>query len=428
MNSITTKLKRRLPKGNFIKSVGVLVGGNAVGQGVVILASPLIARLYTPNEFGTLAVYASILAVLAAIAGLRYELAIPLPKDEQQAAQILTLSFLALFATTGLSALLIGLLANQIVNWTNTPELKPYIWLLPAGMLAIGSYQNLNYWGIRKKAFKQIARTKVNQGVSGVVAQLGFGLAQLGPLGLILGQIVGQSAGILTLGRQLERQDLKQVTRAGIMTALRRYKNFPLFSAPTGLMNALGRTVPSLLLASLYSIEIAGYFLLANRMINVPVQLVGGSVATAYYSKATEARSEQARLTSLFWKVARYLAVFGVLVAVPLALFGRQLFGFVFGQDWATAGTYAAALTALLATRLVVNPLSSTLSVIERQQLTPLVHGIILLASAGSILAAHSLGMSPTAAVLTYSIVTGFAYLTVLFILRSALISGRTAS
>jgi O-antigen/teichoic acid export membrane protein len=71
MNAALARIKALLPKSSFARNVAVLVGGTAVGQAIVVLASPILTRLYTPEDFGVLAVYASLLGILSTVAALR---------------------------------------------------------------------------------------------------------------------------------------------------------------------------------------------------------------------------------------------------------------------------------------------------------------------------------------------------------------------
>ncbi|HOX23097.1 MAG TPA: hypothetical protein PLL10_06490, partial [Elusimicrobiales bacterium] len=89
---------RLLPKESFARGVAVLAGGTAIGQGLVLALSPVVSRLYTPDDFGTLAVYASFLGIATVIVSLRYEIAIPLPEDDKVAANLLGLSLLLALA------------------------------------------------------------------------------------------------------------------------------------------------------------------------------------------------------------------------------------------------------------------------------------------------------------------------------------------
>ncbi|XDZ69491.1 hypothetical protein AB8878_06195 [Alphaproteobacteria bacterium LSUCC0226] len=76
-----TAIRALLLKNTFVRGVSVLVGGTGNVQILSVLAAPIFTRLYTPEVFGVLAVYASLLALIGVISSLRCELAIPLPVD-----------------------------------------------------------------------------------------------------------------------------------------------------------------------------------------------------------------------------------------------------------------------------------------------------------------------------------------------------------
>src|SRR5690349_9462435 len=86
---LLNSLKHFLSKRQFASSVILLASGTAFGQGLVVLASPLLTRLYRPADFGVLAVYIAIISIFDVIAALCYELAIPLPQDDVMAANLL---------------------------------------------------------------------------------------------------------------------------------------------------------------------------------------------------------------------------------------------------------------------------------------------------------------------------------------------------
>ncbi|MGB9859042.1 MAG: lipopolysaccharide biosynthesis protein, partial [Moorellaceae bacterium] len=127
MNTWLTRLKVLLPKSSFTRNVAVLTGGTAAGQAMVVLASPILTRLYTPEDFGVLAVYSSVLSIVSVVASLRYELAIPLAEDDETAANLLLLSLTIGVGVSLLTGILTWLLGDQIVTWTNTLALKPYL-------------------------------------------------------------------------------------------------------------------------------------------------------------------------------------------------------------------------------------------------------------------------------------------------------------
>ncbi len=186
-----TRLQRlrgaKLPGGAFARSVLTLASGTAIAQLLLALAMPVLARLYTPADYGALAVYASTLTVLLVVASLRYEVAIPLPEDEAVAGSLLVLALILVGAMTAVVSLVVWLGGDAFVAAVKVPVLRPYRWLIPVGFLGAGTYQALSYWAIRRGAFSRVARTKLSQGIGQVVTQIALGLARAGAPGLLIG-------------------------------------------------------------------------------------------------------------------------------------------------------------------------------------------------------------------------------------------------
>lgn len=404
-----------LPRSRFARSVATLAGGTALGQVITVLAFPILTRLYTPEDFGVLAVYTSILGILSVIASWRYELAIPLPEGDEDAANLLILSM----GIVVLMSLLVGLgvwfLGLQMVQWTNAPALQPYLWLLPVGVLLVGTYQVFNYWAVRKQAFDRIARTKINQGLGAVIIQTTFGLLKLGHLGLLIGHVMGQGAGVTTLAVLVHREDkraLQSISSEGVRCMARRYQRYPLLSSFSGLINSAGLQLPAILLSSFYSLQVAGWFILGQRVIGAPMGLVGQAVSQVYLGEAAQlARQSPSSLLSLFLKTARKLLLLGIAPLGLLALSGSWLFTQIFGDSWRDAGTYVQVLSLMFLAQFVVAPLSQTLNVLERQDWQlgwdiGRLSGVI-----GTLFIAYKFCWSPLWAIAAYSLFMFISYL-----------------
>lgn len=406
-----------LPKGRFARGVTVLAGGAALGQAVTVLASPVLTRLYSPADFGVFGIYASILAILTVVASWRYEFAIPLPEEDAEAANILALAFLLLLGMTGLVALLVYGLGEQFTAWVKAPGAKPYLWLVPLGVLGAGTYQILNYWAVRKRDFPRIARTKLSRGLGRVAVQIGVGLVQSGPLGLLLGQLAGETAGSTTLASSAWKKD-RQAFRAVSPKVMRqvgaRYKRFPLFSSWGSLLDALSNNTPQLLLAAFYGATAAGWFALAQRVIAAPLNIVVDAIAQVYFGEVAQLLEDNPQATKqLFLKLTSRLALVGGLPVVVISIMSPWVFTVVFGSDWETAGRYAQILGFMFGARFVIVPLSHTLSVLERQDLF-FVWEVVRIALVLSVLfAAKALGYPHFVAVGGYALATigGYALL-----------------
>ena len=75
--------------------------GAGAGQLSLLLATPILTRLYSPETFGLAASFISIVGLLSVVAGLRFEQAIPIPDSDEEARSLAQLS-IALVAVTAL--------------------------------------------------------------------------------------------------------------------------------------------------------------------------------------------------------------------------------------------------------------------------------------------------------------------------------------
>jgi O-antigen/teichoic acid export membrane protein len=419
MGAISNKLNALLPKGQFARSVAVMGGGTATAYGLMALASPIITRLYTPDDFGVLGVYVSITSFLIVIAAWRYEVAVPVPEDDQTAADLVVLSLSVLVFTSLLSLGLTWLIGEAVVRWLAEPGLRPYLWLIPVTVLVGTLNQTLQCWGVRKKAFSTIARTRLWQAGGVATTQIGLGLAGMGPLGLILGNVVQQGAGSTILGRLILRANGTFRLRLGLNCLLqtaRRYRRFPLFSSWSSLLNTISAQVPILFLTAFFSSATAGQYALCNRMLWAPMGLIGAAVSQVFFSRAREARlcSETATATySVFIRLVEIGAPFTLI----LALAGPELSSLVFGPQWHPAGVYAQWLSPWLFLVFVTSPLSSLVFVLEYQR-GELVFQIVLLLARVAALVVGGRSGEPLVAIALFggaSAVIWLAYLLWLF-------------
>lgn len=361
------KLKKILPQNAFARSVSVLVGGTAGAQALMVLAAPLLTRLYTPENFGLLAVYAGLLALLSVAASLRYELAIPLPENQLEAANVLVLSLLVVLLMTGTSSLMVLLAGEQIAQALNAPKLIKYFWLLPVGVFLSGVYKVFNYWAVRTKAFSDISRTRVSQTLATLAIQLlGF---KLGEVALLFGQASGQGVGSLRLAASaLKCEEFKSCSWRGVLQAAKRYKQFPLFSTWSGLLNTAGTQLPPILFAALFNTSSAGLYALANRILKLPITVLGSAIGQVFFSDLAKAQRES-MLTLLVGKGVLNLVKLSFPAAAIFMLVAPDLFLIVFGEKWQISGEVARWMTPWLLLQFISSPISSVYFVLERERL-----------------------------------------------------------
>lgn len=364
------------PQSASSRNVLKLAGGTAGSQVISVTAAPILTRLYGPESFGVLATFASILALLNVVSSLRYELAIAVPEDDDEAVALVWLCFALVVISTGLTALGVLLLGDQLVIWLNEPAFKPLLWLLPVGVLLTGLYQPLSYWAIRSKQFGLLANTKFRQSIFGVVTNLAA--APLGTIGLLLGQIVSQSAGFVAILRQSAGLLLRpKMSTVVLVQTLKRYSHFGIYSCPAGLINTIGNQVPTLIFAAGFGAAQVGQLALAQRLLLLPAGLIGNAVGQVFLSQAADCY-RAGTLPALISKASRKLLLYGVAAASVACLVLAPLMPVIFGQEWEPTRWIIPLLVPLFLGQIVVRPISTTLWATQQVRLQLFLQTLLL--------------------------------------------------
>jgi lipopolysaccharide exporter len=366
MRGILARVGHRLSQSAFLRSILILAGGTALGQGVVVLFAPVLTRIYTPADFGVLATFASIISVAVVVLSLRYEQAVVLPEQRRMAIALLGLSLSLVFALSFITAIALWIKRDSLLRLGGFHT--DFLWLLPLGLVGAGLYQAINFWALREQAFERIARTRLVQSLGMVLTQLGLGVAGLGSAGLLVGEVVGRVGGSWSLMLFLRGVTLRELFDVRQMLyAAKRYLRFPLYSTWAALLNTLSLQLPFLTLPSLFNNEVAGFFALAYRVLGLPSFLVGQAVGQVFLSKAATLRNVPEELARLTARTALSLLAVGIAVFAIVAIGGVGLFGFFFGESWRQAGVYAQIMAPWYMLWLVSSPLSGLLAIREWQ-------------------------------------------------------------
>ena len=425
MKQIKTLALRLLPKGDFARNVGKIAGGTALGQGLVLLAMPLLTRIYTPSHFGLLSVYGSILSIVLVVSALRFEIAIPIPQDEGEAVHVLALSLLSVGAIFLIVTAGCYFGSAWLLDRLRVPGLKPYLsWVLPIGVLGGGAYQVLSNWALRQRDYNCLAKTRLHQGIAQVLTQAGLGLLVAGPFGLLIGADVGRLSGTGTLARAAWNKGQNAFSRFSwhqLWQAAGRYRRFPLLSAGSALLNAAGLYLPAVIVTATYSTDVGGQFSLSQRIIAIPMALVGQAIGQVYTAEgAALLREHPGDLKSLVNRTLRKLLLFGLGPVILLALLGPWGFPLIFGQSWAQAGLFIRILSPMYLLQFMTVPLSTTLLLMEKQGMQLVWDLSRMLAVLGALFIPVFLGWGPAMAVGLYGLSMGVLYLLLIVLIRRA--------
>ncbi|MGH1462419.1 MAG: lipopolysaccharide biosynthesis protein [Neptuniibacter sp.] len=351
----------------FARGVGVLVGGTAAAQALALLAAPILTRLFTPEEFGVLAVYIGILSLIGVVASLKYELAIPVPEDESEVVVISILSLILVSVISLLFGLSLYFFGEQLFAELNVPVLSDYIWCLPIGLFFIGIFQVFNYLAVRFKEFPLISKTKVKQQL--VMVGLQIVLFKLGSIGLILGYLCGKAIGAILLSKKLvSRLCWDECTFTRLKHIALKYKNYSKFTSWGALFNAAGTQIPALLFATAFGAGAAGLYALSHRIVGLPMGVVGQAVSQVFLSDAAGQFRKGTLATNAQYAQRALIKVIMPPVII-LIIYAPYIFEFTFGSYWRESGEIASWLALWMLVSFSTSPLSSIFTITENQAL-----------------------------------------------------------
>lgn len=399
------------------RSMVSLLGATALGQAIALAVSPVLTRLTGPAAFGVFGVYLAALGVLGAVASWRFGLAVPLPETDEEAAAVVfagALGALALAAFAGLLVLFAGDWVARVV--LDTPPIEPLLWLIPAGMLGVGLTDVLSGWCLRHRDFRPLVRSRITRSVGTSALQLAGGVVVRGsPIGLVGGDVLGRLFSVWEMARTIthaERGRALVPSISKIRAAVSRYRAFALVSTPSTLINAAGAWAPVVLLTVWWGPIAGGLYTLGQRVIGVPIGLLGDSAGQVYIGElAARARDSSSAMTVLFSKTAKGLLTLGIPAGIAMLLLGPLAFRIVFGPQWADAGVMVRWLALALVCQLVAIPLAQTLNVLgyQRQQLAWDVTRLTLTVAGFAL--AHYMALSAVESIAVYGVITAVTYL-----------------
>ncbi|MGH8168640.1 MAG: oligosaccharide flippase family protein, partial [Woeseiaceae bacterium] len=357
----------------FVADFATMMSGKSISASIALFTMPIVARFFTPTDFGIAAVYLSIIGIASNIAAFRYETALVLPKDHEQAQLLLVLCYRVLFATCTVTLFAVVLYDISGYSWSAMEMLGYWMYFLPLGIMLMAALQIQEAWLARQQAFKVIASTTVlgtsiNSGV-----RIGLGAFQGSSVfALILSNLLGMGCR-LVIQNSASKEGLGAAFKPSTMSELRQiarqYSDFPLLNAPAALVFSFGQNLPVLLFGALYAPAVAGFYAMANRLSQAPMIVVASSMRRVFLQKAAAINNRGGSLRKAFLLTTIGLALLGIVPFGTLWLFGQAILELVLGRQWSQAGHYLSIMSPWLLMIWVTSPCNAVFIVLRKQKL-----------------------------------------------------------
>ena len=376
------KIKKEL-KSDFSKNFLTLLTGTTIAQALPIAFSPILARIYTPEDFGLSAIFFAIIAIISVFSTGKYELAIIIPVKKEDAINIFFLGFILLSIISLISLVIIIIFNSHITQIIGIEEISQWLYFIPFAVFLTGIFNLLNFYNTRLKKYKDISKSLVIKSFISSVTQLTIGFLRDGVLGLIVGQLFSQFFANLKLAKNIfnDKELIKKVSKNKIISLAIKYKKFLKFSTIASFLNTSSQQIISVLIPTFFNTATLGFYAMGQRVLSIPTTIIGTSIGQVFLQEAQDEKMKTGFSRFIFLSTLRKLLLIGIPMFIFIFIFIEDLFVFVFGENWAFSGLYAKILVPLFFFRFISSALSPVLIVFEKQKSELLINTILFLSS-----------------------------------------------
>lgn len=395
---------QRLLQSTFVKFTSVVFVGNVFSQLIIFLAFALFARYFPKSEIGIYTIFISLSIVLAVIATGRYELAIMLPKKNQDA---FTLFFTSVLLTA-FFAVLVFILVYLVpfhLYFQQANILKPYLLLLPLGVFFMSSFQSGLLFNNRLEKYKQNAVLKIMQAVLMLI--LSFFIASSAgytATALILAWIISQAI-IFLINNIFFTRFFSQFNFKNAKKLMKDYKQYPTIALTGNFVETLANELPNYIIPAFYGISTQTLYAYGSKVAAAPRNFIASAVGDVFFKTSSViAHNNPKNLLNHTKKVTLALFILSIFMYGMAMLLSQYIFPLVFGADYAQAAYYFNWIAFASIFMFVKQPISTIDDVVRRLKPTLVFNIFALLIKAFTLYWAASKFENPIHAVAIYAI------------------------
>lgn len=374
--------KKLFSDSEVAKNFAILLSGTLLAQVIPVMFSPILSRVYSPEDFGLFAIISAFVGILSVIACGRYELAIMLPKREPQADSLVFLGQVFSIFFSLLLGVVFFFFHLEIADKLNISQNHFYLFIVPPVILLIGIYQPFLYLLTRKKEFKKNSINKIVQTSAITILSFIFGVFCIKG-GLVFGYFFGWLVLVIFSFYQVSKFNFSyyKFNISDFFETAKKYKEFPLYNSIPALLNSLSSTAPVFIISIFFNSSITGYFNLTRQIIAVPLSLITVTISQIYLERIASKKRDNLPIKAELKNLVKLLVTIAVSMIILVYFFGPFLFSFIFGKKWISSGYYAQILIFSYAIQFVVGPLGNVLTALNKikiASLFPLIYFILV--------------------------------------------------
>lgn len=351
------------PKSDFSRNVLTLMTGTTIAQAIPIAISPILTRIYTPEDFGIFALFVSVVGIMAVISTGKYEMSLILPRKDSFAYQLLILSGIIVLVSS-----IIYLFSVVIANTFYSIDTIYY--LLPLTVVFIGLNNTFDKYNNRIKNYKLMSYQRLIKTTIESIVSISFMVFFHLKSGLIWGFVLGFLISNLTMMyinvKSFQRKAFR-ISKSKMKLLAKRYINFPKYNMPHSLLNTMSENAPIFLIPIFYGNTTLGLYAFGLKIIQAPLGLLSTAIFNVLGQKMAEEYTKGNEILTIYKTMLKKLSLVAISL-VPFFIFADDIFAFVFGSEWRVAGHFIQIMGVVVLGSFILSPLSSIPHIFNQQK------------------------------------------------------------
>lgn len=311
----------------------------------------------------------AIVPIITIFASGMYESAILISDSKQEAANIVGLILIRSVIVAFLAIIIFIIFSNQISVWFNEPNLSKWLLIIPFTAFFTVIYNTFNEWCVTYKYFTVLSWNKILNTSAVSVGKLGFGLYKFFGNGLIIGDLVGKalsSGSFIYKALKFDKKYLLNISFSEIKLLKRKYIEFPRFLLPDQIINNIGGSVHVFFISAYFSSAELGYVAMAASLLTVPVSVISAAIKDVFRQRANTEFISTGSCRSTYIRLIKPIAIFALILFVPLFFILPTLFTTLLGDKWVLAGVYSQILLPMFLMNFISMSLGGVLIIAKK--------------------------------------------------------------
>lgn len=336
--------------------------GTGTAQLIQLIGVFILSRIYSPEHFGVLGLFISVLNILAIFSAGGYTQAIMLPKEDQKAIQLLKVCLALILGSSLLCAACCYLIPFSFSFTGN----ETFFSILPLSLLVYGASLPLKVWANRLKAYKTLSTASILFNLFSVAVSVYLGWKGQVIEGLLFGLLAGQIVQFFFLIFTLSKNWIKS-EEGPYKPLLRDYAAFFKYGMLSDVVNSIARELPFLMLPYLFGEVVLGHFVMAMRFLMLPFNLISQNLGTVFFEKASSTVKE-GMLQKLTKETLKSSFLLGVLIYLILFLLAPIVLPMFLGAGWGVTIVFIQYLSLWMVFRFGIVPISYLFEIFRAQK------------------------------------------------------------